>query len=119
MIEIDAIDPSQTSGVAQRFCKAPAETLVIDVEALKFFDWAYANGAKMAEDLVYIPMPDSVVVDIKERWGNEKSAECGTHSRGSRHGTVTPASVGAPAGLGFTAVSRCDNCLVPFRPGHL
>jgi hypothetical protein len=37
MIEIDAIDPSQTSEVAQRFCKAPAETLVIDVEALKLF----------------------------------------------------------------------------------
>ena len=26
-------------------------------EALKFFAWAYKNGAKMAEDLDYVPMP--------------------------------------------------------------
>ena len=25
--------------------------------ALKFFDWAYANGDKMAEELDYVPMP--------------------------------------------------------------
>src|SRR3954452_14729738 len=29
-------------------------------EALKFFDWAYAKGGPMAEELDYIPMPDSV-----------------------------------------------------------
>jgi phosphate transport system substrate-binding protein len=28
--------------------------------ALKFFDWSYANGDKMAADLDYVPMPDSV-----------------------------------------------------------
>ena len=27
-------------------------------EALKFFDWAYKNGDKMAEELDYVPMPD-------------------------------------------------------------
>ncbi len=26
-------------------------------EALKFFAWAYKNGAKMAESLDYVPMP--------------------------------------------------------------
>ena len=26
--------------------------------ALKFFDWAYANGDKMADDLEYVPLPD-------------------------------------------------------------
>ena len=26
-------------------------------EALKFFDWVYANGGKMAEELDYVPMP--------------------------------------------------------------
>ncbi|MBO0903788.1 phosphate ABC transporter substrate-binding protein PstS [Jiella sonneratiae] len=37
-------------------------------EALKFFDWAYAEGDKMALDLDYIPMPDSVVEKIKAEW---------------------------------------------------
>ena len=26
---------------------------------LKFFDWAYNNGDKMADDLDYVPLPDS------------------------------------------------------------
>jgi phosphate transport system substrate-binding protein len=38
-------------------------------EALKFFDWAYATGDKMAEDLDYVPMPDKVVGAIKKAWG--------------------------------------------------
>jgi phosphate transport system substrate-binding protein len=37
-------------------------------EALKFFDWAYANGSKMASDLDYIPMPEKVVGAIKKLW---------------------------------------------------
>jgi phosphate transport system substrate-binding protein len=37
-------------------------------EALKFFDWAYAKGDKMAEDLDYVPMPDKVVDAIKKAW---------------------------------------------------
>ncbi len=38
------------------------------VEVMKFFDWAYANGDKMAEDLVYVPLPDSLVKLIKSAW---------------------------------------------------
>jgi len=37
-------------------------------EALKFFDWAYAKGDKMAQDLDYVPMPDKVVASIKKAW---------------------------------------------------
>jgi phosphate transport system substrate-binding protein len=37
-------------------------------EALKFFDWAYANGDKMAEELDYVPLPDNVVAQIKKSW---------------------------------------------------
>jgi phosphate transport system substrate-binding protein len=37
-------------------------------EALKFFDWAYAKGDKMAEELDYVPMPDNVVAAIKKVW---------------------------------------------------
>ena len=36
--------------------------------ALKFFDWAYADGDKMAIDLDYVPMPDSVVKLVKSEW---------------------------------------------------
>jgi phosphate transport system substrate-binding protein len=37
-------------------------------EVLKFFDWAYANGDKMASDLDYVPMPDKVVKLIENAW---------------------------------------------------
>ncbi len=40
-------------------------------EALKFFDWAYGKGDKMAEELDYVPMPDNVVASIKRYWANE------------------------------------------------
>jgi phosphate transport system substrate-binding protein len=40
-------------------------------EALKFFDWAYANGGKMAQELDYIPMPAPVVAAIKKLWASE------------------------------------------------
>ena len=35
---------------------------------LKFFDWAYKNGAGMATDLDYVPMPASTVKLIQEGW---------------------------------------------------
>ena len=37
-------------------------------EVLKFYSWAYDNGAKMAEELVYVPMPKSVVDLIRSSW---------------------------------------------------
>jgi phosphate transport system substrate-binding protein len=37
-------------------------------EVLKFFDWAYANGDKMAADLDYIPMPENVTKLIRDSW---------------------------------------------------
>jgi phosphate transport system substrate-binding protein len=36
--------------------------------ALKFFDWAYKNGDKTAEDLDYVPMPASVKSRIATLW---------------------------------------------------
>ena len=35
---------------------------------LKFFEWAYANGGKMAQELDYVPMPAKVVSAIKNDW---------------------------------------------------
>jgi phosphate transport system substrate-binding protein len=40
-------------------------------EALKFFDWAFTRGGKMAEDLDYIPMPENVVSLIKGTWTSD------------------------------------------------
>ncbi|MCY7369393.1 MAG: phosphate ABC transporter substrate-binding protein PstS [Polaromonas sp.] len=36
--------------------------------SLKFFDWAYKNGDKTAEDLDYVPMPASVKTMIEKSW---------------------------------------------------
>jgi phosphate transport system substrate-binding protein len=41
-------------------------------EALKFFDWAYKNGAKMAGELDYIPMPDNVAALSRGEWATIK-----------------------------------------------
>jgi len=37
-------------------------------EVLKFFDWAFKNGQKMADELDYVPMPDAVVRVIQSEW---------------------------------------------------
>ena len=43
-------------------------------QVLKFFDWAYANGDKMAESLDYVPLPDPVVHLIQTSWKSIKDA---------------------------------------------
>jgi phosphate transport system substrate-binding protein len=37
-------------------------------EVLKFFDWAYAKGSKLASDLDYVPLPENVVKLIHAAW---------------------------------------------------
>ena len=36
--------------------------------ALKFFDWAYVNGDKMADDLDYVPLPPAVKDLVRKQW---------------------------------------------------
>jgi phosphate transport system substrate-binding protein len=36
--------------------------------ALKFFDWAYGKGGKLAEELDYVPMPAAVVAAVQRLW---------------------------------------------------
>ena len=36
--------------------------------ALKFFDWAYKNGGKMASDLDYVPLPEPLVQQVRATW---------------------------------------------------
>jgi phosphate transport system substrate-binding protein len=39
-------------------------------EVLKFFNWAYENGDKLAADLDYVPLPDNVVNLIRTAWSS-------------------------------------------------
>jgi phosphate transport system substrate-binding protein len=40
-------------------------------EVLRFFDWAYQNGDRMALELDYVPMPDEVVKLIQAAWKSQ------------------------------------------------
>jgi phosphate transport system substrate-binding protein len=37
-------------------------------EVLKFFDWAFKNGQKMATELDYVPLPEPVVKQVAASW---------------------------------------------------
>ena len=43
-------------------------------EVLKFFEWAYEKGDGMAEELDYVPIPDSVVRLVRSSWKQLKDA---------------------------------------------
>lgn len=43
-------------------------------QVLKFFDWAYTHGDKMADDLDYVPLPDSLKATIHKQWNEIKDA---------------------------------------------
>ena len=45
-------------------------------EVLKFFSWSYANGAKAAQELDYVAMPDAVAKLVQDTWSKDiKSAD--------------------------------------------
>ncbi len=46
--------------------KEPKNKAISD-EVLKFFDWAFKNGKKDAIDLDYVPLPDALTKQIRER----------------------------------------------------
>jgi phosphate transport system substrate-binding protein len=50
--------------------KNPVDVKASD-EALKFFGWCYKNGAKDAEALDYIPMPQNVVEKVEKMWASD------------------------------------------------
>ncbi|MBA4254680.1 MAG: phosphate ABC transporter substrate-binding protein PstS [Polaromonas sp.] len=53
--------------------KEPADKAQ-SAEVLKFFDWAFKNGKKMAIDLDYVPLPDSLTNDIRSKvWSQIKN----------------------------------------------
>jgi phosphate transport system substrate-binding protein len=44
--------------------KDPAKSAAV----MKLFDWAYKNGAQMAEDLQFIPLPTAVEHQVRQAW---------------------------------------------------
>ncbi len=42
--------------------------------SLKFFEWAFLNGDKMAADLEYVALPDAVKALVRKQWGEIKDA---------------------------------------------
>ena len=46
--------------------KAPADKAQ-SAEVLKFFDWSFKNGKQLALDLDYVPLPDALTKQIRER----------------------------------------------------
>ncbi|MCW5680881.1 MAG: phosphate ABC transporter substrate-binding protein PstS [Xanthobacteraceae bacterium] len=54
--------------------KQPADAAAA-TDALKFFDWAYRNGAKEAEALDYVPLPASTIDLIRKAWGEIKGPD--------------------------------------------
>ena len=40
----------------------------------RFFDWAFTNGDRMAQDLEYIPLPDSVKTAVRGAWTRQFGA---------------------------------------------
>ena len=41
-------------------------------EVVKFFDWAFKNGDKIAEDLTYVPLPEEIKEKIRNYWKKYK-----------------------------------------------
>jgi phosphate transport system substrate-binding protein len=46
--------------------KQPADKAQ-SVDVLKFFDWAFKNGKQLALDLEYVPLPDNLTQQIRDR----------------------------------------------------
>ena len=44
-------------------------------EVINFFDWAYLNGGKLADELDYVPMPENVVKLVKQSWQQIKGPD--------------------------------------------
>jgi phosphate transport system substrate-binding protein len=54
-------------------------------EVLKFFDWAFRNGQKFAEELDYVPLPDAVAALVADAWRREIKDPAGKPVWGGSH----------------------------------
>ena len=65
----DASWPISTASFILMY-KDPADKAQ-SAEVLKFFDWSFKNGKKMAADLDYVSLPDSLTNDIRSKVWNQ------------------------------------------------
>ncbi len=59
--------------IVYKQAEQPAQTAAV----LKFFDWAFHHGQKMADELDYVPMPEKVVKMVEATWSKEIHATDG------------------------------------------
>jgi phosphate transport system substrate-binding protein len=59
------------SGATFILMQAKQDNVESAKEVLKFFDWAYSNGGKLAADLDYVPLPENVVKLIRDSWKSQ------------------------------------------------
>jgi phosphate transport system substrate-binding protein len=50
--------------------KQPGDAVPVNT-ALKFFAWAYQDGASMAAELDYVPLPAPLIAQVKKTWASE------------------------------------------------
>ncbi|HEY5263642.1 MAG TPA: phosphate ABC transporter substrate-binding protein PstS [Steroidobacteraceae bacterium] len=50
--------------------KQPSNPAAVN-EALKFFAWAYQDGATMAAELDYVPLPAPLIAQVKKTWSSQ------------------------------------------------
>jgi len=50
--------------------KQPDDAAAVN-EALKFFAWAYKDGASMASELDYVPLPAALIAQVKKTWTSQ------------------------------------------------
>jgi phosphate transport system substrate-binding protein len=50
--------------------KQPTDPAAVN-EALKFFAWAYKDGASMAGELDYVPLPAPLIAQVKKTWTSQ------------------------------------------------
>ena len=60
-----------TSGATFILIHKMQENAEMAKEVLKFFDWAYTNGNKLAADLDYVPLPENVQNLIRKAWKDQ------------------------------------------------
>jgi phosphate transport system substrate-binding protein len=67
---IDQAGPESWPIVAPTFILLPTNPTdaARSASVRRFFDWAFANGSKLAEDLEYIPLPESVHNAVRASW---------------------------------------------------
>jgi phosphate transport system substrate-binding protein len=57
--------------VAASFILLPEEKKDTNNKTAAFYDWAFANGQKIAADLGYVALPDATVKEIKAYWSEK------------------------------------------------